>query len=65
LIAQRTEGEKVKFGVPWTCQLLRNKSNENLRKHCYVLPKERNRLLPIRQEAKAKVVRKGQRLNDT
>ena len=44
--------EKVKSGASWTCQQLRNKSNEDLHKLWYVLLKERNMLLPLEQEAK-------------
>lgn len=44
--------EKVKSGASWTCQQLRNKSNEDLHKLWYVLLKERNMLLTLEQEAK-------------
>ncbi|KAG8516703.1 39S ribosomal protein L47, mitochondrial [Galemys pyrenaicus] len=44
--------EKVKSGASWTCQQLRNKSNEDLHKLWYVLLKERNMLLALEQEAK-------------
>ncbi|CAO2632164.1 39S ribosomal protein L47, mitochondrial, partial [Lemmus lemmus] len=44
--------EKVKSGASWTCQHLRNKSNEDLHKLWYVLLKERNMLLTLEQEAK-------------
>ncbi|XP_075412191.1 large ribosomal subunit protein uL29m [Tenrec ecaudatus] len=44
--------ENVKSGASWTCQQLRNKSNEDLHKLWYVLLKERNMLLTLEQEAK-------------
>uniref|UniRef100_A0A286X977 Large ribosomal subunit protein uL29m n=1 Tax=Cavia porcellus TaxID=10141 RepID=A0A286X977_CAVPO len=44
--------EKVKSGAAWTCQQLRNKSNEDLHKLWYILLKERNMLLTLEQEAK-------------
>jgi large subunit ribosomal protein L47 len=44
--------EKVKSGASWTCQQLRNKSNEDLLKLWYVLLKERNMFLTLEQEAK-------------
>ncbi|XP_069881943.1 large ribosomal subunit protein uL29m [Dipodomys merriami] len=44
--------QKVKSGAAWTCQQLRNKSNEDLHKLWYVLLKERNMLLTLEQEAK-------------
>ncbi|XP_011381839.1 39S ribosomal protein L47, mitochondrial [Pteropus vampyrus] len=48
--------EKVKSGASWTCQQLRNKSNEDLHKLWYVLLKERNMLLTLEQEAKRQVL---------
>lgn len=42
----------MKSGASWTCQQLRNKSNEDLHKLWYVLLKERNMLLTLEQEAK-------------
>ncbi|KAB0372624.1 hypothetical protein FD755_015377 [Muntiacus reevesi] len=42
----------VKSGASWTCQQLRNKSNEDLHKLWYALLKERNMLLTLEQEAK-------------
>ncbi|KAG7282856.1 hypothetical protein CRUP_020694 [Coryphaenoides rupestris] len=47
---------KVKSGAPWTVQLLRSKSNEDLHKLWYLLLKEKNMLLTIEQEAKRQVV---------
>ncbi|XP_049640597.1 39S ribosomal protein L47, mitochondrial-like [Suncus etruscus] len=44
--------EKVKSSAAWTCQPLRNKSNEDLHKLWYVFLKERNMLLTLQQEAK-------------
>uniref|UniRef100_A0A8C6N034 Large ribosomal subunit protein uL29m n=1 Tax=Mus spicilegus TaxID=10103 RepID=A0A8C6N034_MUSSI len=46
------EEEKVKSGASWTCQQLRNKSNEDFLKLWYVLLKERNMFLTLEQEAK-------------
>ncbi|XP_054437800.1 39S ribosomal protein L47, mitochondrial-like [Pteronotus mesoamericanus] len=48
--------EKVKSGAAWTCQQLRNKSNEDLRKLWYVLLKERNMLLTLQEEAKQQIL---------
>nr|KAF6478140.1 mitochondrial ribosomal protein L47 [Molossus molossus] len=48
--------EKVKSGASWTCQQLRNKSNEDLHKLWYVLLKERNMLLTLEQEAKRQIL---------
>ncbi|KAM9037963.1 39S ribosomal protein L47, mitochondrial [Sarcophilus harrisii] len=44
--------ETVKSGAAWTCEQLRNKSNEDLHKLWYILLKERNMLLTLEQEAK-------------
>ncbi|XP_048203024.1 39S ribosomal protein L47, mitochondrial [Perognathus longimembris pacificus] len=48
--------QKVKSGAAWTCQQLRNKSNEDLHKLWYVLLKERNMLLTLEQEAKRQIL---------